>query len=116
MKFTAVSKGFILGLALLLASSAFAATKGSLQIHDPVSVNGTQLKPGEYKVSWEGSGPSVELSILKGKNVVAKVPAKVVSLDSPSANDAAVVQKNGDGSASLSGIRFEGKRHSYSSR
>jgi hypothetical protein len=110
MKFTAVSKGFILGLALLLALSAFAATKGSLQINNPVSINGTQLKPGDYKVSWEGSGPSVELSIMKGKNVVAKVPAKVVNLDSASANDAAVVQKNGDGSASLAGIRFSGKK------
>ena len=52
MKFATVSKSVMLGLALLLASSAFAATKGSLQISHPVTVNGTQLKPGDYKVEW----------------------------------------------------------------
>jgi hypothetical protein len=110
MKFAAVSKGLILGLALLLVSSAFAATKGSLQLVDPVSVNGTRLKPGAYKVQWEGSGPSVEVSILQGKNVIAKAPAKVVNLDSAAANDAAVTQKSSDGTSLLIGVRFGGKK------
>ena len=73
----------MLGLALLLASSAFAATKASLQLSNPVMVNGTKLKPGDYKVEWEGTGPNVELSIMQGKNVVAKVPAHVVELQRP---------------------------------
>jgi hypothetical protein len=110
MKFAAVSKGLILGLALVLASSAFAATKGSLQLIDSVTVNGTKLKAGEYKLEWEGSGPSVEVSILQGKNVVAKAPAHVIDLSAPSANSAAVTRKNEDGTTSLAGIRFEGKK------
>ena len=110
MKFTAVSKALILGLALMLASSAFAASKGTLQLSNPTTVNGTTLKPGDYKVSWDGNGPSVEVSIMQGKNVIAKVPAKVVNLESASANDAAVTQKNSDGTSTLAGIRFEGKR------
>ena len=64
----------MLGLALLLTSSAFAGTKANLSINSPVTVNGTTLRPGDYKVQWEGSGPNVELSILQGKNVVAKRP------------------------------------------
>ena len=32
MKFATVSKSLVLGLALLLASDAFAATKGSMQL------------------------------------------------------------------------------------
>jgi hypothetical protein len=110
MKFATVSKSLVLGLALLLASSAFAATKGSLQLSNPVTVNGTTLKPGDYKVQWEGSGPNVELSILKGKNVVAKVPAHVVELQTPANNDAAVTHQNGSGPNSLTGIRFQGKK------
>ena len=58
MKFATVSKSMVLGLALLLASSAFAATKGSLELLDPVNVNGTTLKPGDYKVQWEGPAPT----------------------------------------------------------
>ena len=110
MKFAAVSKGLILGLALLLASSAFAASKATLQLSNPTVVNGTKLKAGDYKIQWDGSSPNVEVSILQGKNVVAKVPAKVVNLDRAAANDAAVTQTNSDGTSSLIGVRFEGKK------
>jgi hypothetical protein len=112
MKFATVSKSLVLGLALalLLASSAFAATKANVQLSNPVLVNGTTLKPGDYKVQWEGSGPNVELSIMQGKNVLAKVPAHVVDLQTPSANDAAVTRKNDSGPNSLAGLRFQGKK------
>ncbi len=110
MKFATVSKSLVMGLALLLASSAFAATKGSLQLTNAVTVNGTTLKPGDYKLQWEGSGPNVELSIMQGKNVIAKAPAHIVDLDKPSDNDAAVTRKDESGSRSLTGVRFHGKK------
>jgi hypothetical protein len=104
------SKSLFLGLALLLATSAFAANKGSLQVQEPINVNGTKLAPGEYKVQWDGTGPNVEMSILKGKNVVTKVPAHVVDLGAASPSDAAVVKNNGDGTKSLSEVRLSGKK------
>ena len=106
------SKSFFLGLALLLATSAFAANKGSLSVQEPVTINGTQLKPGDYKVQWDGNGPSVELSITQGKKVIAKVPAHMVNLETASSNDAAVVKNNGDGTKSLSEVRLSGKKFS----
>jgi hypothetical protein len=109
MKFATVTKSAVLGLALIAASSAFASTKGSLQLSNPVTVAGTTLKPGDYKVEWDGTGPNVEVSILQGKKVMAKVPAHVVELKVPSVNNAAVTQQ-GDGSTnSLAAIRFQGK-------
>ena len=111
MKFATVSKTLIMGVALLLASSAFAATKASLNLHHPTNVNGTTLSPGDYKLQWEGTGPEVEVSIMQGKKVIAKVPAKLVDLSSPYPNDSAVVKQNGDGSASLSEARFQGKKY-----
>ena len=110
MKLSSVTKSLFLGLAVLLAGSAFAANKTTLLVQEPVNVSGTKLAPGEYKVQWEGSGPSVEMSILKGKNVVAKVPAHVIDLPNASPNDAAIVRKNDDGSRSLSEIRMSGKK------
>ena len=107
------SKSLILGLALLLATSALAANKGSLQVQEPLTVNGTRLAPGEYKVQWEGAGPNVELSILEGKKVVAKVPAHMIDLDRPSTADSAVVKKNGDGTRTLSEVRLNGKKFSF---
>jgi hypothetical protein len=102
--------GFVIGLALLLATSAFAANKASLQIQDSVTVAGTQLNAGDYKLSWEGSGPNVQLNIMKGKNVVATTPARIVELDRTPTNDAAVTNNNQDGARSLTEIRFRGKK------
>ncbi len=110
MKFANVSKSLVVGLALLLTSSAFAASKANFTLNSDTSVNGTKLKAGEYKLEWDGSGPNVEVSILKGKKVVAKVPAKLVDLEKASNNDAAVLKQNG-GDSTLAGVRFQGKKY-----
>jgi hypothetical protein len=110
MKFATVSKGLVMGLALLMASSAFATTKGKLNLQAPATVNGTKLKAGDYKLEWDGSGPNVEVSIVQGKNVVAKVPAKIVELKTPALSDTAVVRTNDDGSRTLAGVQFENKK------
>ena len=115
MKFATISrsvaiKSAVMGLALLLTSGAFAATKADLTLQSPTTINGAQLKPGDYKLQWEGSGPNVEVSIQQGKKIIAKVPAKVVDLNFPSQNNAAVLKMNGDGTSTLAGARFEGKK------
>ena len=112
MKFQSISKGLLLGLAVLLATGAFAAVnKGSVQLLDPVTVSGKQLPAGDYSVKWDGNGPNVELSILRGSKVVATTPARLIDLNQKTNGDAAVVKNNDDGSKSLSEIRFGGKRY-----
>jgi len=100
----------VLTFALLLSTSLLAATSGSMKLTQPVQLNGTQIKPGDYKVTWEGTGPEVTVSVLKGKEVVAKATAHLKELDKNGASDATVLQKNSDGSTSLNGIRFGGKK------
>jgi hypothetical protein len=113
MKFATLRNSLVLGLALLSCSSAFAANKGNLRLEYPVTVNGTTtMKPGDYKVQWEGNGPNVELSIIQGKNIIAKVPARVVELEVPYFADAADTRENGSEPRLLVGIYFEGKRFS----
>ena len=114
MNFAKTFKGLILGSALLLATTAFAASKGSLQLTAPATVAGKQLAAGDYTVKWDGNGPSVQLEILKGKNVVATVPAQVVTLDHESNYDSAVVNTDGSGGRVLSQIRFSGKKMALS--
>ncbi len=113
MKASKISKGLLLGLALLLATSVFAANKGSLQVSDPVTVNGKQIAAGEYTVKWDGNGPNVELNILRGKNVVATVPARMVDLESTPSRDSAVTVVGTDGHKSLNEIRFSGKKYAF---
>jgi hypothetical protein len=110
MRVSKLSKGLLLSLAVLLATSAFAANKGSLQISDTVNLAGNQLAPGNYTVRWEGNGPSVQASIIQGKNVLATVPARLVDLDRASGHDVAVTRRGENGAKSLDEIRFYGKK------
>jgi hypothetical protein len=110
MKIANTLKGLVLGLAVLLATSAFASNKGTLQLVDAAVVSGKQLPAGDYSVKWEGSGSNVQLSIMRGKNVVATTAARVVDLGQSADNDSAVLRSNADGSKSLTEVRFNGKK------
>jgi hypothetical protein len=109
MKLATALKSLVVGVALLLATSAFAATTGHLQLQSPTMVNGTQLKAGDYKLQWEGTGPDVEVSILQGKKVLAKVPAKIVELKTKAQQNSTIVSNNNDGTSTLAGVHFAGK-------
>jgi hypothetical protein len=110
MKLNNLAKAVVLGLAVLLASSAFAINKGSLQVRETVEVNGQQLPAGDYQVRWDGTGANVEVSFMQGKKEVAKTSAKVLALDKPYGYDSAVVEHDG-GKAAISEVRFAGKKY-----
>jgi hypothetical protein len=99
----------VLACAVLLATSAFAVNKGSVQLMHPTQVAGKQLAAGSYKIQWDGSGDQVQLSILQGKKEVASTSARVVQIQSPSPNDNALITVGTDGTRTLSQIRFRGK-------
>jgi uncharacterized protein YfaP (DUF2135 family) len=109
MRLSVASKAALLGVALL-ATSAFAANKGSLNLSAPTSIGGQQVDAGEYRVQWEGNGPSVQVNVMKGKKVVATAPARVVDVNQPTRSDSTVVKSNGNGSRALQQIRFAGKK------
>ena len=110
MKLNHLAKTVVLGLAVLLASSAFASNKGSLRVWELSEVAGQQLAPGDYQVRWDGTGSNVEISFMQGKKEVAKASAKVVALDKAYDNDSAVVD-HASGKATLSEVRFAGKKY-----
>jgi len=111
VKFANLYKSLLLGLTLLLAVGAFAASKGSMQILDPVTVSGKTLPAGEYSLKWDGTGQNVQVSILKGSKVVATTPAHLVDLGQSAQANEALVKNSSDGNRSLSEIRFEGKKY-----
>jgi len=104
-----VLKTVVLGLAVLLASSAFASNKGTLQLQESVEISGQQLAPGEYQLRWDGTGSNVEVSIMRGNKEVAKASAKVVALDKAPGYDLAIVDRS-SGKAAVSELRFAGKK------
>ena len=64
---------------VLLSVSGWASDKMKANIHidKPVNVGSTQLAPGEYELTWTGSGTSAEATFSQGKKVIATVPAQV---------------------------------------
>ena len=105
-----LAKTVVLGLAVLLASSAFASNKGTLRVHESSEVAGQQLTAGEYQLRWDGTGSNVEVSFMQGKREVAKASAKVVALDKASDNDSALVDHS-SGKAIVTEVRFAGKKY-----
>ncbi len=110
MKLNNLAKTVVLGLAVLLATSAFATNKGTLQVSEPFQVNGQQLAAGGYQLRWDGTGPNVEVSFMRGKKEVAKTSATVVSLDKAYNYDL-VVCDHASGKAIISEVRFAGKKY-----
>jgi len=99
----------------MLAGSAFAANgshKQSFDISAPTQVNGTQLPAGSYEARWEGTGPNVQVSITKGKTVVATVPAQVVELGQAASDTEAEIKNSSNGDRELTALRFSGKKYS----
>ena len=94
---------------MLLTANAFAANKGSMQVQSPVMVGDTQLPGGEYTVQWEGSGPDIELTIIRDKKVIVTVPAKLVPENSALDQNATIIRVESDGSRKLIAIRLSGK-------
>jgi len=71
----------ILAIFLMMSPVALLAAQknsGSVTFSKTVTVNGTQIPPGDYRVEWKGTAPSVEVTILKAGKVVASSPATLV--------------------------------------
>ena len=114
MRLSTICKNLLPGLALLLATSVFAANnvnKGSFEVFEPLTVSGHQLAPGQYKLTWDGTGSSVELMILSQGKLVATVPARLIELGQAGRENATESYKNDDGSQSLTQIDFAGKKY-----
>jgi len=84
-------------IAALLSAPAFAANSQTVNIPGTVSVGSTQLPAGDYKVSWTGSGPNVQVTFTQDKKTIATVQANAVEQK----NDRKGVTTNTQGGVSV---------------
>ncbi len=115
MKSSLFSKIIFASLALVLAGSAFAANaahKENFQLSAPTLVNGTELPAGDYQARWDGSGPSVQVSITQGKKLIATVPAQVVELVQAPSDNETEIKNSSSSDRELTSLRFSGKKYS----
>ncbi|HEY6129745.1 MAG TPA: hypothetical protein VIW23_16350 [Candidatus Acidoferrum sp.] len=105
------AKSLLLGVSLLLASSAFAGDKASVNLFEDVKVNGKTLAPGKYKVEWDGTGSNVQVSIRQGKETIATLPGRIEPTETAPANTGYGTKQQDDGSKSLTSVFFAGKKY-----
>lgn len=99
---------FAASLLLPVAALAASVNKKSLHLTETVTVQGKTLSPGDYRVQWNGSGPSVQLDIVQGRNTLLEVPARIVTESTKSDQNGYTLKKD-HGSQELVSIFFEGK-------
>ena len=106
MKFTrtlVLTSVFALLLPLsLLANDHSAKHSINTQIYQPVTVAGTALAPGQYKVEWTGTGPAVNAEFKLNGKTVATAPATVS--DVVNEPNAVTMQKESDGTQAITSI------------
>jgi hypothetical protein len=95
---------FAAAMVFLIPALTFAGAKNSanLQLDQPVTVAGSHLAPGQYKLTWEGSGPDVTVKFAEGKNIVATAPAKLVGI--PNKQEAIETDAAADNTAILQAV------------
>jgi hypothetical protein len=105
----------LVGSSLLVSASAFAgnSNKKTLHLYESVTLEGQQLPPGDYKFEWSGTGPAVKVDILRGKETVASVPARIVALPVSNKADGYSATAGKDGSHSLTMIFFSGEKYDF---
>lgn len=78
----------------------------SVEISDAVQIGGTKLKPGNYKVEWQGTGPAVQVSFQQNGKTVVTVPGTLKTNDDQVTQDAIVTDATGAGTSMLKEIDF----------
>jgi len=101
----------LFGASLLFAVGAMAQEKGTLNLTEKLTVQGTELKPGRYNIEWDGAGPNVQLNISRGKDTVVTVPATLVPREAPNKGNGYGAKTETAGTRSLLAIYPEGKKY-----
>jgi hypothetical protein len=97
---------------LLLASAAIAreGNRTSVRLDEKVTVNGKSLNSGDYTAEWEGNGPTVQVTLLHGKDAVTQFPAHLAEEPVPNPQNAYGFTTAPDGAKELTSIYPGGKR------
>ena len=100
----------IFPLASLASENSAKAEKKNVSVADQVVLAGKTLKPGQYKVEWQGNGPMVKVSFLQSGKTVLTAPAKVTQLATKAPYDAVVENTRKNGTKTISEIEWNNQR------
>lgn len=86
----------VVALILLLSVAAFGAANGEkIELRKDMTLNGTKLLAGEYRVTVDGAAGDVKVTFTQGKKVVATANGKIEGTVAPTFNSVVTTQKDG---------------------
>lgn len=97
-----------MALLVLTSASAFAETSTKVTLGSAVSLSGTELKAGHYKVSWEEHNPEMTVTFSQGKKEVATAQGKIVDRGVQYRRNMVLDERNPDGSRRVVEIQLAG--------
>jgi hypothetical protein len=72
------SVAFAMMLTILSAPAFASGNSQTVNVPEPMKAGSTQLAPGDYNVTWTGTGPNVQVTFAHNRKVIVIVPAKLV--------------------------------------
>lgn len=95
-EFSYMKKITVVALILLLSVAAFGAANGEkIELRKDMTLNGTKLLAGEYRVTVDGAAGDVKVTFTQGKKVVATANGKIEGTVAPTFNSVVTTQKDG---------------------
>jgi hypothetical protein len=73
------SIAFAMMLTILSAPAFASGNSETVNVPEPMKAGSTQLAPGDYNVTWTGTGPNVQVTFARNRKVLVTVPAKLVA-------------------------------------
>jgi hypothetical protein len=100
----------VLTTSVVVTHRAAAAADDSEHVafNEPVMVGGTMLEAETYKLVWEGTGPTVQVSFMQGSKTVATATATLV-IEKSSYNGAIETKTSSNNSRVLEKITWKKK-------
>lgn len=112
-----VHKVAVMAFAAILMTSVGALAKDknhhNVVFPETVRIGSAQLAAGEYKMEWNESGSKAEVTFLQRGKTIAQVPAKIVNLSRPAANDSVTMKTGSDEAGALEQVEFGGQKEAF---
>jgi hypothetical protein len=98
----------LLSVLAVFTLPAFARDKNqhSISIADSVKVGSAWLKPGTYKVEWQGTGPAVQVTFQQDGKTVVTAPATLQTNDKQVMQDDVVIDRTSGHTYALEELDF----------
>jgi hypothetical protein len=101
----------VVGIALASAGTVCAAGAShsvKLSLDEPATVAGKTLRPGDYKLSWMGDAPKVDVTVEDGNKKIVEAQATIKKASTRADEQSLLLRHTKTGQAVLEEVRPRG--------